>query len=246
MKKNTLFISDLHLQAAAPKVAAAFMRFLKTDALQADALYILGDFFEMWLGDDDDTPFHREIKAALKALSDQHVPIYIMRGNRDFLLGQRFMRDVGAQLLPDPTVMSLYGKDILLTHGDRLCTDDLAHQRFLKFAYNRPLRWLFLHLPLVLRYWAGNYSRKISQQRNKTLSMDIMDVNQQAVVDQFKRFGIDLMIHGHTHRPNVHAVQVDEKLAQRVVLGAWDMRPCVLIYDASGQFELQAIEVKHD
>src|SRR3989338_620425 len=150
MTKPILFISDLHLQATEPQIAELFLQFLQQQASQAQALYILGDFFETWSGDDDQTSFHQTIQLALKTLTT-HVPVYIMHGNRDFLLGERFMATTGCQLLADPTKIQLFGVPTLLMHGDTLCTADIRYQRFRRLVRQNWLQKLFLLLPLSLR-----------------------------------------------------------------------------------------------
>jgi UDP-2,3-diacylglucosamine hydrolase len=149
--RHTLFISDLHLEPKRPDITRCFFNFLQNQAPQADALYILGDFFEVWIGDDEDTIFHRSIIAALKQLTDSGLSVYFMRGNRDFLIGQAFIRATGCHLLSDPTRIQLYGKDVLLAHGDALCTADHKHQNFRKYAQNPAYNRFFLWLPLFIR-----------------------------------------------------------------------------------------------
>ncbi|SPZ60698.1 UDP-2,3-diacylglucosamine hydrolase [Serratia quinivorans] len=218
---NTLFIADLHLSAQEPAITAGFLRFLRQDAIHADALYILGDLFEAWIGDDDPEPLHGEIAAALKALQQAGVPCYFIHGNRDFLVGKRFARTSGMQLLPEEKVLNLYGRKILILHGDTLCTDDQAYQQFRRKVHNPLIQKLFLAMPLRWRLKIAAKMRARSQQSNQYKSDSIMDVNPQAVEQAMLRHKVHWMIHGHTHRPAVHELALSNGKAHRVVLGAW-------------------------
>lgn len=217
----TLFIADLHLQTEEPAITAGFLRFLRTQASAADALYILGDLFEAWIGDDDPTPLHHEVAAALRALTESGVPCYFIHGNRDFLLGKRFARESGMQLLPEEKVLNLYGRNVLIMHGDTLCTDDAGYQAFRAKVHQPWLQTLFLALPLFIRRRIAARMRAGSKAANSSKSVDIMDVNPQAVIDAMEKQHVQYLIHGHTHRPAVHALTVNGMPAQRVVLGAW-------------------------
>ncbi|QXN62825.1 MULTISPECIES: UDP-2,3-diacylglucosamine diphosphatase [Serratia] len=218
---STLFIADLHLCAQEPAITAGFLRFLQREAVHADALYILGDLFEAWIGDDDPEPLHREIAAALKALHQAGVPCYFIHGNRDFLLGKRFARQSGMILLPEEQVVELYGRKILILHGDTLCTDDQAYQEFRKKVHNTWIQRAFLALPLRWRLKIAAKMRARSQQSNQYKSTAIMDVNPQAVEQAMLRHNVHWMIHGHTHRPAVHPLALPNGKAHRTVLGAW-------------------------
>ncbi|HEI8867475.1 TPA: UDP-2,3-diacylglucosamine diphosphatase [Serratia odorifera] len=218
---STLFIADLHLCAQEPAITAGFLRFLQQEAVQADALYILGDLFEAWIGDDDPEPLHAEIAAALKALQQAGVPCYFIHGNRDFLLGKRFANASGMTLLPEQQVLELYGRRILILHGDTLCTDDQPYQKFRRRVHNPLIQKLFLAMPLRWRLKIAANMRARSQQSNQHKSLDIMDVNPQAVEQAMVQHRVRWMIHGHTHRPAVHSLQLANGEAQRVVLGAW-------------------------
>ncbi|VYT81676.1 UDP-2,3-diacylglucosamine diphosphatase [Metakosakonia massiliensis] len=217
----TLFIADLHLQTEEPAITAGFLRFLRTQASAADALYILGDLFEAWIGDDDPTPLHHEVAAALRALTESGVSCYFIHGNRDFLLGKRFARESGMQLLPEEKVLNLYGRNVLIMHGDTLCTDDAGYQAFRAKVHQPWLQTLFLALPLFIRRRIAARMRAGSKAANSSKSVDIMDVNPQAVIDAMEKQHVQYLIHGHTHRPAVHALTVNGMPAQRVVLGAW-------------------------
>ncbi len=222
MKANILFISDLHLCADRPEITQAFERFVTEQATTADSLYILGDFFEAWVGDDDDSPFIQQVKVLLKQLSRQGVKLFFMRGNRDFLLGQRFCAEVGMTLLNDPCVITIHDRQLLLTHGDYLCTDDKAHQAFRRKADNPYWRRAFLALPLFFRHWIAKKVRAKSQQRYAHNPRAIADVNQRAVEKMLQQYHVTTMIHGHTHQPATHTFTLNGKFAKRIVLAAWD------------------------
>ncbi|WP_145525776.1 UDP-2,3-diacylglucosamine diphosphatase [Yersinia vastinensis] len=218
---STLFIADLHLSVQEPAITAGFLHFIQHEAIHADALYILGDLFESWIGDDDPEPLYRQVAAALKSLQQQGVPCYFIHGNRDFLLGKRFAAESGMILLPEEKVVELYDRRIVILHGDTLCTDDADYQHFRRRVHNPLIQKLFLWLPLRFRLRIAVYMRGQSQQNNTSKSQLIMDVNPQAVVDTFQRNNVSWMIHGHTHRPAVHTVELPTTTAHRVVLGAW-------------------------
>ncbi|WP_435954816.1 UDP-2,3-diacylglucosamine diphosphatase [Dryocola sp. BD626] len=216
-----LFIADLHLCSEEPAITAGFLRFLAGTAREAQALYILGDLFEAWIGDDDPEPLHGEIALAIKALVDSGVPCYFIHGNRDFLLGRRFARLSGMTLLPEEKVLDLYGRRVLILHGDTLCTDDNGYQAFRQKVHQPWLQRLFLALPLFIRKRVAAKMRAGSKAANSSKSLSIMDVNQQAVVDALTRRDVQWMIHGHTHRPEIHSLTANGKPAFRCVLGAW-------------------------
>ncbi|EHK0947358.1 UDP-2,3-diacylglucosamine diphosphatase [Citrobacter farmeri] len=218
---TTLFIADLHLCTEEPAITAGFLRFLAGEARQADALYILGDLFEAWIGDDDPNPLHREMAAAIKALVDSGVPCFFIHGNRDFLIGKRFARESGMTLLPQEKVLELYGRRVLIMHGDTLCTDDAGYQAFRAKVHQPWLQTLFLALPLFIRKRVAARMRAGSKAANSSKSLAIMDVNKHAVVAEMEKYRVQWLIHGHTHRPDVHALTVNGKPAFRVVLGAW-------------------------
>jgi len=217
----TLFIADLHLQTEEPAITAGFLRFLQGEARHADALYILGDLFEAWIGDDDPNPLHREIASALKALVDSGVPCFFIHGNRDFLLGKRFARESGMILLAEETVLDLYGRRVLIMHGDTLCTDDTGYLAFRAKVHTPWIQTLFLALPLFIRSRIAAKMRAGSKAANSSKSMTIMDVNPQAVVSVMEKHQVQWLIHGHTHRPAMHNLTANGEQAHRVVLGAW-------------------------
>jgi len=217
----TLFIADLHLQTEEPAITAGFLRFLRGEAKSADALYILGDLFEAWIGDDDPNPLHHDIAAAIKALVDSGVPCYFIHGNRDFLLGKRYARESGMTLLPEEQVLDLYGRKVLIMHGDTLCTDDTGYQAFRAKVHTPWIQTLFLALPLFIRNRIAAKMRAGSKAANSSKSMTIMDVNPHAVIDVMEKHRVQWLIHGHTHRPDVHSLTTNGEPAHRVVLGAW-------------------------
>lgn len=198
-----------------------FSAFLQGEARQADALYILGDLFEAWIGDDDPNPLHQQIASAIKAVVEAGVPCYFIHGNRDFLVGQRFARQSGMILLAEEERLDLYGREVLIMHGDTLCTDDQGYLAFRAKVHTPWIQRLFLALPLFIRRRIAARMRADSKAANSSKSMEIMDVNPQAVVDAMERHHVQWLIHGHTHRPAVHELQANGQPAWRVVLGAW-------------------------
>lgn len=215
---HTLFIADLHLCTEEPAITAGFLHFLRREAQHAEALYILGDLFEAWIGDDDPNPLHAEVATALRQLN---IPCYFIHGNRDFLVGKRFARAAGMTLLPQEQVLELYGRRVLIMHGDTLCTDDEGYQRYRQKVQQRWLQRVFLALPLFVRQRIARKMRNGSKQANRNKDLAIMDVNPQAVVDAMSRHQVPCLIHGHTHRPAVHALNINGLPAERLVLGAW-------------------------
>ncbi len=226
---RTLFISDIHLCSDRPDMTAALVHFLAKEAVGADALYVLGDLFEFWIGDDDPNPLHQEMADAFLALSQQNVPIYFIHGNRDFLLGQEFAKRAGITLLGDPCVIELYGERVVLSHGDLLCTLDEGYQKFRRITQLKWLRWLFLRLPLARRQAIARKMRGQSQMENAHKSQRIMDVTPAAVDEMLRQHGCQVMIHGHTHRPAIHHFQLDGAPARRIVLGDWFEQGSVLV-----------------
>jgi len=235
---TTLLISDLHLDEYRTDITELFLRFLKTDAKKADALYILGDFFEVWIGDDNLSSFNQTIISALKLATDQGLPIYLMHGNRDFLLGKKFLRQTGCKLLPDEYVVDLYGSPTLLLHGDTLCTEDKAYLKFRKKARNRFLQKLFLLKSLETRLAIAKKYREASKAHTSTASDFIMDVTQEEVERVMKKHGVQHLVHGHTHREAVHQFELNNRPATRTVLGAWHTHGSVLVCTPDGKKEL--------
>lgn len=232
---STLFISDLHLDDARPAITALFEQFLASkEARHADALYILGDLVEAWVGDDDDAELPARIARATRTLRDSGVPVYFMHGNRDFLLGEAFARRAGLQLLADPTVHDFYGTPTLLMHGDLLCTDDTVYQKVRAEVRTPEWKHKVLATPLAARRALAAKSREESRSHTGNAGEQIMDVNPGAVEDAMRQAGVTRLIHGHTHRPAVHDLELDGRQAQRIVLGDWYEQGSVLRVDADG------------
>jgi len=227
---RTLFISDLHLDEARPQIVDLFARFLADEARQADALYILGDLFESWIGDDDNAPLATRVAHALRALRDRGVPIYFMHGNRDFLLGTDYAARAGIELLADPAIVELDGERTLLMHGDTLCTDDIEYQKFRNLVRNPAWQAQFLAKPLAERRAFAAQARGESRKQTTMKAAEIMDVNQAAVESTMHEYGVHRLIHGHTHRPAAHRFELDGRTAERIVLGDWYEQSSVLTW----------------
>lgn len=228
----TLFISDLHLDDARLAIVAQFERFLATQAREADALYILGDLFETYIGDDDNAPLPARVAAALKSLADRGVSIFFIAGNRDFLLGDDYARRAGMTILEDGAVIDLHGTPTLLLHGDILCSDDAAYQAFRAQVRDPAWQRAFLAQPLAQRRAFAAQARDASRAHTSQTEMAIMDVNQSSVESVLRKAGVTRMIHGHTHRPAIHDFDLDGVPAQRIVLGDWYEQGSVLRVDA--------------
>ncbi|MCY1286835.1 UDP-2,3-diacylglucosamine hydrolase [compost metagenome] len=229
-----LLISDLHLEEERPDISRAFLHFLEQRAPQAQALYILGDFFEAWIGDDAMTPFQRSIAQALRQLSDSGTRIYLMHGNRDFLIGRAFCREAGCTLLNDPTIVPMNGEPVLLMHGDSLCTRDEAYMRLRRWLRNPLTLWVLRHLPLATRHQLARKLRKESRAQTSMKASEITDVTAEEVPRIMAAHGVRTLIHGHTHRPAIHELTVDGQTARRIVLGDWDKQGWALQVDEQG------------
>ncbi len=216
-----LFISDLHLSAIEADRLGLFLRFLETRARRASHLYILGDLFDAWVGDDNQQAPIPAIKQALRELTDSGVNLFLMHGNRDFLIGEHFCAETGAQLLQDPSLIDLFGTPTLLMHGDLLCTDDLAYQQFRKQIRSPETIRHFLSLPLEQRFELARQYRAQSGEANAAKADDIMDVNEQTIEEYLGRYGAERLIHGHTHRPADHRHRVAGHEITRHVLAQW-------------------------
>jgi UDP-2,3-diacylglucosamine hydrolase len=221
LNQDILFISDLHISLEKTEITRRFLAFLENQATTASTVYILGDLFDAWIGDDDNTPPNKKIKTQLKRLTDSGTRVYLQQGNRDFLLGPRFCAETGITLLGDYEVIELNGVKTLLTHGDLLCTDDIPYQTFRKKSHTDAWKDNVLSKPILLRLLAARWYRFRSHLHKRKQSQDIMDVNQQTVIDIMKQKGCLRLIHGHTHRPAIHDFKIDEKPAQRFVLADW-------------------------
>jgi|TARA_B110000211_G_scaffold3053_1_gene3649 UDP-2,3-diacylglucosamine hydrolase len=217
----TYFIADLHLAQNRPDITACFLSFLENEAPKAQALYILGDLFEYWVGDDDDSAFIAEISQAIKSLSQLDCEIYFIHGNRDFLLGKHFAKQAGMQLLPEVTLIDLYHKPVVIMHGDTLCTRDIGYQAFRKKSRSWWWQAMIKSLPLFVRRKIANNYRTQSASATAMKSQDIMDVTKSEVIQCLEQHHSQLLIHGHTHRPAVHDIKANGKKAQRIVLGDW-------------------------
>ncbi|WP_194757535.1 UDP-2,3-diacylglucosamine diphosphatase [Aliidiomarina indica] len=240
---TTTFISDLHLSADRPDITGLFVQFLRTEARSCEALYILGDLFEYWIGDDDNTPFHREVKGELRALTDAGIPCFFIHGNRDFLVGETFAKETGVTLLPEPTVIDLYGIPTVLLHGDTLCTKDVGYQRFRKVIRHpwllactawMPLSWRRKIATYLRDNSAGNGSDSATESKpNKPLSDEQLakyDATDTAVEALMQETDTIQMIHGHTHRPGIHT----HATGTRIVLGDWYEQGSILDVTGTG------------
>lgn len=226
---TTLFISDLHLSPLQPQTTDCFVNFMREEAIHADALYVLGDLFEFWIGDDDPSEFAAQIKSEFLSLTQRGTPCYFIQGNRDFLLNKRFCQETGVTLLPEHTVIDLYGRKTVILHGDTLCTQDTKYQSFRAKVHMPWLQWLFNRLPFFTRRCIVSKIQGDIREVKATKSLDIMDVTQSEVEALMTSEGVDLMIHGHTHRPNVHHFSVNDRKYTRIVLGDWYHQGSVLV-----------------
>ena len=231
---STLFISDLHIDADNPAITRQFIDFAGAEARGAEALYILGDLFESWVGDDAADPHQTMAMAALKSLTDSGVPCFVMHGNRDFLLGDRFCGVSGARLLPDPLVITLYGEPILVMHGDALCTDDRPYQRLRATVRDREWQRQFLALKPKARRALAGAARDGSRAHTAALEYTVADVAPASVTAALRAAGTATLLHGHTHRPAIHALEVDGRACTRIVLGAWHHCGSLLRWSAAG------------
>ncbi len=221
MKQDIIFISDLHLALEKIEITRRFLAFLENQARKVGTVYILGDLFDAWIGDDDNTPPNKKIKKQLKQLTNSGTRVYLQQGNRDFLLGQQFCLETGIILLDDYQIINLNGTKTLLTHGDLLCTDDIPYQAFRKKSHGKEWQQNVLSKPLLIRLLAARWYRFRSHFHKRKKSQDIMDVNQQTVIEVMKKNQCFRLIHGHTHRPAIHDFKIDGKAAQRFVLADW-------------------------
>lgn len=236
---KTLFISDLHIESANSTIMHSLMNLLEQRAQGADALYILGDLFEAWVGDDDINDAGDRVAAALHKLSRQGTQIFLMHGNRDFLLGESFAARCGGSLLAEPSIINCYGQSLLLLHGDSLCTRDTAYINYRKQVREPSWQQAFLSRPLLERHMVAQQLRQQSMAENSHKASDIMDVTHQEVLNLLEDKQVNLMIHGHTHRPGIHTIRLqnpinDKHEAVRIVLGSWDQKAWVLEFSPEG------------
>lgn len=237
----SIFISDVHLDAHLPERTQCFKLFLKNHIKQGDTLYILGDFFENWVGDDDDTPFAEEMVNLLKAKIESGTTIYMMHGNHDFLQENRFSERSGCRLIPDPTMITLCGKPTLLMHGDTLCTDDKRYQQTRRWLRKNWVKRFFLSLPLSWRYKIADALHMGSDRHQASLESSVMDVNPNAVNQIMNEYQAERLIHGHTHRPAIHHIKNNQGSSrERVVMGSWYHTPVIYYCDEQVQ-ELRTV-----
>ena len=237
---KTLFISDLHLSGERPDIIELFIRFMAHEAQQSQALYILGDLFEVWLGDDYVPNELQSVIKALKDYSDSSRSLYVLHGNRDFLLSTRFVELTGCQLLPDPSLIDLNGIRTLISHGDELCIDDVEYMAFRNVVRNEDWQREFLAKPIEERIAFAKNARQESIKQTQQKAAEIMDVNQDAVEQLMLKHGVNQLIHGHTHRPNTHQFTVEQQSMTRIVLGDWYQQGSVLNCNDNG-CELQTL-----
>ena len=237
---SRLFVSDVHLDAGAPEALEQFLDFMRTQAANAEALYILGDLFEAWVGDDDPDPAKARVSEGLRALTASGVGCFLIHGNRDFLIGRDFCNRTGSRLLADPVVVELDGERVLLTHGDALCTDDHSYQELRSTVRTAEWQRRFLALPLADRELLANQARAGSGEHISRAVPNIMDVNEDAVSTAYRATRVRRIIHGHTHRPGVHDSSIEGEPAQRLVLGAWYEQGSYIHYE-QGRFELRTL-----
>jgi UDP-2,3-diacylglucosamine hydrolase len=231
---STLLISDLHLDDCRPEATQCFLNFLTTEATQADRLYILGDLFEACTGNDPLDDLQIRVAAALATLNKHSTRCFFMHGNRDFLISTELLNKSGLTLLHDPTLIYVAGESVLLSHGDIFCTDDEGYQRYRRIVRNPVVRKIYDMLPFSLRNRIVNGLRAKSQVANEHKSSDIMDVNAAAIAAALGRFQPATLLHGHTHRPGIHTLDVNGQQYRRIVLGDWYKEGSVLRWDASG------------
>jgi UDP-2,3-diacylglucosamine hydrolase len=237
---TTLFISDLHLDESRPDISAQFKQFLNGPATHASSLYILGDLFEAWIGDDDENPVADWVAEGLNALAERGVKTYFMAGNRDFLVGPAYLERAGCELLMEPLVIELYGQRVLVLHGDSLCTDDHQYMAFRSLVRNPAWQAEFLAKPLPARRAMAEQARLVSKTTTAEKPPEIMDVNAEAVAAVMAEHRVDLLLHGHTHRPNIHRFDLPAGPATRIVLGDWYTQGSTLSWDENG-YQLQSL-----
>lgn len=237
---SVLLISDLHLSEERPDITEAFLFFLENKTEDCERLYILGDLFDVWVGDDDMGEFERRIADALSQLAKKGVIIYLMHGNRDFAIGSIFCKQASCTLLNDPALTDFYGTPAVLSHGDFLCTQDIAYQRMRRFYRNPFILFLLRRLPLIVRRYIGRKLRAQSHIRKKSKMANIMDVTHQAVVELLEKYNVQLLVHGHTHQPAIHELTANKKAAKRIVLGDWEPNGTLLKVTPE-HFELEKV-----
>jgi UDP-2,3-diacylglucosamine hydrolase len=228
------FVSDLHLDSSRPDATNAFLAFLAADSIAGQTLYILGDLFEYWVDDSDNNPEYRRVTEAIRRFTSASGRCFIMHGNRDFMLGGRFMAESGAVLLPDPTLISVGGQSVLVSHGDIYCTDDAGYQRYRRIVRHPQAQRIYNALPMALKQKVAARIRGTSKANYGAKRPDILDVNQDAVEAALREHRVETMVHGHTHRPAIHKFELDGREATRIVLGDWYDQGSILVWDAGG------------
>lgn len=236
---TVLFISDIHLSPERPEIFRAFSKFLSEHAKDASALYVLGDLFDAWIGDDDPSDLATNTKKALRDVSDAGVDLFFQRGNRDFTIGAKFGKDIRGTIIKDEHIVISGLQAALVMHGDSLCTDDVEYQRFRKKSRNPIYRWCLINLPLKTRLSIAKKWRNDSASATSNKAIDIMDVNEDAVLNVMKKHKIATLIHGHTHRPQIHKVSE----GKRIVLGDWESQGWFAIMNKEG-FSLKSFPIE--
>ena len=240
----TYFISDLHLERIESPITNIFTAFLD-DLNQNDSLYILGDLFESWIGDDNVSELSQYISDRLLMLSERDISVAIMHGNRDFLIGEDFCKASSIKLINDPRIIEIDTKKVMLTHGDELCTDDNEYQAFRSVVRNPLWQKDFLNFPISKREKIAGEAKDASKDSKENKAMEIMDVNTDAVLKAFNDHDIEIMIHGHTHRPNIHKVSNEGKNLTRYVLGDWSKNSAIILKWNEAEVELMDLAQSH-
>ena len=240
--QHTIFIADLHLSAAQPALVTTLAKFAETITPQTTALYILGDLFSLWVGDDDQSPFNHEIIMLLKKIA-QHAPVYLMPGNRDFLLGPKFAVASNCTLLSDPTKIDLYDRPTLLSHGDRLCANDIAMSIFRSISQNKLAKQCFLCVPLALRSKLAHMIQDYTIRKTKTKIARLLCISSQHLAHVVKRYQITQVIHGHIHRSEEETLTINNQTVRRISLSNWETTPNALIYYANGTYQINCLDL---
>ena len=240
---TTLFLSDIHVSDQHPEISDHLKEFLLKEESKTNAIYVLGDLFEYWLGDDDPNPSFAEIKNLLKTLSDKNISLFFMHGNRDFLIGESFAKETGCQILHDPCVIDLFGKKVLISHGDIFCTDDKEYQLFRNQTRDPAWKESILSKSLSFREEFAKQARLESSIHTSLKKNEIMDVNKDEILKIYEKYNVDIIIHGHTHRPAIHDVSFNGRNYQRIVLGDWYEQGSILRCSEKG-FDLIQLERK--
>ena len=228
------FISDLHISESQPEIANQFIDFLEKRAKDADALYILGDLFEYWIGDDDPNPYYKNIILSLNKYTNNGTPTYFMHGNRDFLIGEKFSKDTGIKMLKDPSIIKINEERVLISHGDVFCTDDHEYQAARKITRDPEWQKMMLNKSIAERNIFARRVREKSKNYTRHLGEDITDVNQNEINKTFKKNNLTKIIHGHTHKPAIHNISLNNTALQRIVLGDWYEQGSILQWGKSG------------